>query len=265
MLSVVEIGDRAFRNTSNLKTVIMDKVLKIGTSAFENALLLETVEMSNIKTIKAGAFVGDEKLTLDLNVNVFIDSEQPVFSDNTVVRINRCKDSTGLDKNSEIWNGTIEYLDDIFLFNIATGAILGIKDGKTAPQDLIIPEVINGVNVVKIADGTFENSILLETVEAPKVQTIKTGAFVGDTALLNLSLNGDVRIDSTEEVFSYNTTVTIQITKDTTGLDQNYDLWGSTIVYIENIFEFNAEIRAIIGVKRGHKVPENLIIPSEMV
>lgn len=71
-----------------------------------------------------------------------------------------------------------------FLFNASTNTITGYSSSSAAPKDIVIPEQINGVDVLHIANNAFQGQQLTSVAfNTTKLQTIGDNAFHNNQGL----------------------------------------------------------------------------------
>ena len=191
--SVKSIGGGAFYNCTSLKNIDIPRgVTFIGEMAFYNCSSLEKLVIpASVNTIELYAFFDDLNLTIyfegstlpescDANWN---SSSCPVFFD------------YGIPSENEEYEYTILYNDTIMLTKY--------KGTIDSSGTLVVPSVVDGHNVYKIASGFIDGSnciSLVSLIISDGIEAIQNNAFANCSNLYNLILGKDIKaID--EEAF----------------------------------------------------------------
>ena len=140
---VTTINESAFINNSELQTVMLPEVTHIKSKAFSGNPKLNTVLVSKVENIEAGAFLNNPSLTnINLNGNVKFSAaandpnNYKVFTDTTVVKINRLRDDDNKDANWVKWGNptNIKYANSPFNYekdnNTGQITLTGFETGK---------------------------------------------------------------------------------------------------------------------------------------
>ena len=146
---VVAIGDRAFENRTDLRTVMIpDSVTEIGSCAFNNCTNLSNVTLSqNLKYMKGRAFGSCEKIT---KIEIPKSLE---WCGSTLYDYGPFGDCTGL-KTVIFENGTTEISSHLF-------------EKCTGLEEINIPD-----SVTEIEDSAFSGCVNLSKVNIPDTVTI---------------------------------------------------------------------------------------------
>ena len=164
---VVAIGDRAFENRTDLRTVMIpDSVTEIGSCAFNNCTNLSNVTLSqNLKYMEGRAFGSCEKIT---KIEIPKSLE---WCDSTLYDYGPFGDCTGL-KTVIFENGTTEISSHLF-------------EKCTGLEEINIPD-----SVTEIEDSAFSGCVNLSKVNIPDTVTIiGEYAFDSCTNLTNVTLS----------------------------------------------------------------------------
>ncbi len=105
------------------------------------------------------------------------------LQDDETTKLNLLKET----KNSIVKNTKEE--ENHFTFNESTQTIVGYSASVLAPKDIVIPNQINGVDVLHIGNNAFEGQQLKSVTFNDRLLTIGSGAFRN-----NLSLNESIII-----------------------------------------------------------------------
>ncbi|OON95065.1 MAG: hypothetical protein ATN31_00125 [Candidatus Epulonipiscioides saccharophilum] len=169
------IQTSSFTGSNSLKKVTLGEgVKKIAVRAFSKCANLETVILpKSLVEIETAVF----ELTPKLNVIYFAGTQQEwdALDVDILPTVKVIVESTGpVDPNQ--WISVDGVVGGQLKFNEATGTITEIESTVT---QAIIPETINGVNVLSIADNAFSGcSSLLEKVGLPNtILTLGTSMF----------------------------------------------------------------------------------------
>ena len=164
---VVAIGDRAFENRTDLRTVMIpDSVTEIGSCAFNNCTNLSNVTLSqNLKYMEGRAFGSCEKIT---KIEIPKSLE---WCGSTLYDYGPFGDCTGL-KTVIFENGTTEISSHLF-------------EKCTGLEEINIPD-----SVTEIEDSAFSGCVNLSKVNIPDTVTIiGEYAFDSCTNLTNVTLS----------------------------------------------------------------------------
>ena len=164
---VVEIGDSAFENRTDLRTVMIpDSVTEIGSCAFNNCTNLSNVTLSqNLKYMEGRAFGSCEKIT---KIEIPKSLE---WCGSTLYDYGPFGDCTGL-KTVIFENGTTEISSHLF-------------EKCTGLEEINIPD-----SVTEIEDSAFSGCVNLSKVNIPDTVTIiGEYAFDSCTNLTNVTLS----------------------------------------------------------------------------
>ena len=164
---VVEIGDSAFENRTDLRTVMIpDSVTEIGSCAFNNCTNLSNVTLSqNLKYMEGRAFGSCEKIT---KIEIPKSLE---WCGSTLYDYGPFGDCTGL-KTVIFENGTTEISSHLF-------------EKCTGLEEINIPD-----SVTEIEDSVFSGCVNLSKVNIPDTVTIiGEYAFDSCTNLTNVTLS----------------------------------------------------------------------------
>lgn len=166
--SVTTIESGAFEGDVNLKSITFGSGLTtIGENAFLNCKNLGESELgSAVSSIADTAFSGCEKLVLNVPDNSY--SKTYAITNGIDYR---CK------------NSQFEYLK--------TGDEVTLTKWLSESETVVIPETVDGVAIVKIADSAFENNGNIKSVSMSSIVTIGSRAFANCTSLEKVNF-GDV-------------------------------------------------------------------------
>lgn len=168
--SVTSIEAGAFEGDVNLKSIVVGSGLNtIGENAFLNCKNLgETVLPASVNSIADTAFMGCEKLILDVTDGSYAKS----FA--MIQKIDyRCK------------NAQFEYL---VTGNETSGYKAALTKWLSNSGTAIIPETVDGVDIVDISDGAFENNGNVKSVTMSSVVSIGKNAFANCAKLEDVNL-----------------------------------------------------------------------------
>ena len=242
---VTIINERAFENNARLENVSLPEVTTIKNGAFASNSNLRTVEIPKVANIEENAFIGCSKLPeIRLNGNVNINTANRVFSDNTIVTINRLRDDVTKDTNWKNWGNKskINYINSPYDFTKDSSnniTIKGVEDGKALPSsNLSIPSEFNvkqdnitslkTYNITKIEANAFNktspgnsvnNTVNLISVDIPSsITDIGAGAFSNNTTLREFSFNNSNLTEIKESTFENTGLTSIQLPDTVTKL-----------------------------------------------
>ena len=199
--SLKNIGDRAFRDWTNLSQVTFGESLKtIGIEAFWECMALESVVFPNsLDSIMARAFEGCSKLSsVTFGDSIVFVGESAFYRCENLQSIHVTNLDTWYAVNFENGSNPLYYAKHLYC-NGEEVTQLVIPDGVTeVTKDLFngyenITSVVIPNSVVKIGDYAFSNLANLKSVTlGDSLKTIGTAAFRGCTALESIVIPNSV-------------------------------------------------------------------------
>jgi Leucine-rich repeat (LRR) protein len=153
--SIKVIGMGAFQHNSLETLIIPEGVVRIEDQAFLNNSLISVILPDTMNFIGSGAFLANNLTSIN-NLNQSI-----IFGDG---------DQGSFDVNPGIDNGEWRYfplLDEVILFGCS----------QECSTDLVIPEYIDDLKVIRIGEGAFANQQLNSVIIPPNVSQIGVFAF----------------------------------------------------------------------------------------
>ncbi|MFQ8923068.1 MAG: leucine-rich repeat domain-containing protein, partial [Clostridium paraputrificum] len=157
--------------------------------------------------------------------------------------------------------------NNYFIFNEATNTIIGYSSSLTAPKDIVIPDQINGVDVLHIGDEAFSGQQLTGVVLNKKVQTIGNRAFYN-----NLGINSTLEIpDSVTRIGTdafgktgikeINIPSKLENTLTGSAWGSNAEVYWKDVIKVNNSFKFNTRTKTIV---KNVGTETEVEIPSEV-
>ncbi|MFD2658833.1 leucine-rich repeat protein [Paenibacillus thailandensis] len=159
------ISSQAFENKGLYIVEIPQSVISIGSNAFSGNGLSEVKIYNPSVSIDPTAFANTQAVPSDLTIYG--------YSGSTAESLAMSKGYTFVPLSAPVTSG-FKYTDNMD----GTATITGY-DG-TIPQDLVIPDTINGLTVVEIAPSAFASKGLTSATIPSSVTTIGTDAFVNN-------------------------------------------------------------------------------------
>lgn len=196
--NVATIAANAFAGATTLETVnLPNSVSSIGNSAFSGCTSLTTVNIpSNVATIPASCFANCTSLS-----SITIPDSITKISSKAFLNCTSLSDSVitfasreGLEIDGTAFEGCTNAVVFSYVYDI-TGKRIAITGVSTGADNITIPAEIDGLPVIKIADGAFKNNAKLVTVtieEGDEVMTLGKEVFFGAKKLENVYLSSKV-------------------------------------------------------------------------
>lgn len=194
-LPVVAIADNALSGSRTLKTVTLPKSVKtIGKNAFANGLNLKYINLDNINVIDDSAFLNCEKLTgisfadniTSIADNAFNECDALQF----IVKNNTYAKAYAIEHTIDYYCTTsqgIKYLRDYSAND--SKIIVNVYEGTGS--NVVVSQTIDGIAVVKVDKGAFENNEIIASVKLPLTVTeIGNNAFSNCVALTSVTAQG---------------------------------------------------------------------------
>ena len=202
--AVTEIGNSAFANTNNLKTVNLPSTLKIMTKdsfynsgTFENCTSLTSINLPEGITIYDSAFKGCtslKEITIPKDIKTATsngDSISGMFVNSALNKVNFTDGITSIPDN------LFRDASNIQEITIPEGVeTLGNSVFKNATNitTVNLPSTLKVMNKDSIFNsGTFENCTSLTSINLPEGITIYDGAFKGCTSLKEITIPKDIK------------------------------------------------------------------------
>ncbi|MBE5739207.1 MAG: hypothetical protein E7354_05725 [Clostridiales bacterium] len=226
-LPVTEIGDGAFKNCTNITSLVSSTIEIVGSEAFYQCQNLSYVSFENVKTIKSLAFYRCEVLdkveipfvenvemrafygcnsldsvTLDSEISnigaeAFGYGSNGVVNPNFMIMYDGTTMSSVVSNYAEAYNvpyvlrfgsvGTLWYRT-ITKGSTVTAEIAKIDRNKQG--SIVLPGTINGYTTTSIGEDAFADCAFITGVYMPAtVKNIGAGAFEGCTALEDINLH----------------------------------------------------------------------------
>jgi len=210
---VTKIPNYCFANCTNLKSVILhDGVTSIGSYAFNNCSSLSSINMpSSLTSIGTQAFdycTSLKEIIIPISVST-IGSYAFDVTDKLALLIEASTKQPGWESN---WAGThyegkqyvYDYIssgevDDFRYAKSSNGVIdaihiLGLKEGTTN-VNLVVPNEIEGISNIKIADYAFDGNTILKTIDLGNSVTYIGGyAFRGNISLTSVIVSNSCAV-----------------------------------------------------------------------
>ena len=210
--SITTIESGAFEGDVNLKSVVVGGALKtIGENAFLNCRNLgEMVLPSTVNSIADNAFTGCTALIL----NVTDDSYAKSFAMSNGMNY-RCK------------NAQFEYLK--------VGEAVTLTKWVSDSGSAIIPDTVDCMPIVNIADSAFEDNDNLESVTMTGVESIGVSAFANCSALENVSFGnklvsiGDKAFENDNKILSITFPESLESISSTAFLGRNKSIVADVV------------------------------------
>ncbi len=239
--SVKKIKDVAFLN-NGLKEVNFENGLEeIGGWVFENNELTKVVLPRTIKTVSIGAFYDNKIESVFIPNGIEVIGEN-AFAENRLKAVEVPKTIKNIEKmnyenENKLYveptienfntynvfgeNGEIVFYDGFkvgdFYVEEQSGTIIGYSDFGS--KDVVIPSELEGIPVVKIADGAFKGKDLTSVTLAESVEEIGLEAFMGNK-LTNVVIPNSVKVIG-NSVFSNNLLKTVTLSENLTEISDN--------------------------------------------
>lgn len=213
MGSVTEIGDMAFGDCTNLKTISLKGVTAIGDSAFSNCISLESVDLSYVETIGYGAFCGCTQLkTAKFNTVEFTESNV------TSIGALAFKNCSNLEGKLDLSNVTAipeeafyncSKIEEVTLWDAESVGTKAFYDCASLTKALMSDDTKSigdeafrfcanlenlGVTeqVISIGDNAFAGCTTLSSVDLLAIEDIGSNAFYGCTSLRSVGLGDNI-------------------------------------------------------------------------
>ena len=185
--SVTNIQWNAFRNCTSLKNVEIPKgVTNIGDYAFYNCSSLEKLVIpASVTTIENDVFYND------LNLTIYF--EKSTLPESCGTRWNPSSCPVVFDYGTQTENEEYEYT---VLYN-DTVMLTRYKGTIGSDGTLVVPSVVDGHNVYKIASGFIDGSncsALVSLIISDGIESIQYNAFANCSNLYNLVIGKDVKV-----------------------------------------------------------------------
>ena len=179
---VTTIGDGAFLNKTQLKSIDLQQVTTIGISAFSGCTSLETVNSQNLKTVSERGFVQNLKLTS-------IDLQQVTTVGEFAFQ--------GCASLKAVNSQNLETIGE-YSFSLCTSLkSIDLSKVSIIPKyAFMFSQSLNNIdtsNVTIISQGGFMGCTSLTNLDLPKIETLGYDVFAECNSLESITISKDVK------------------------------------------------------------------------